>query len=95
MKAFKNLVHGEDDELSSAYDDFHRKVKQEADATLRSTLAYVGKIDATTEHLDRETKTLVAKSGHIYEHLERKTISSSPSFSASESIFRSRGRNRA
>ncbi len=94
MKAFKNLLHGEDDELSSAYDDFHRKVKLEADATLRSTLAYVGKIDATTERLDRETKTSVANSGHVHEQLERKTISSNPYFSASESKSRSRGRNR-
>ena len=53
VKCFRNLVKGTDDELSTAYKDFHKAAEQEAGAIRNATLAGV-------EHLVREGSVIHA-----------------------------------
>ncbi len=50
VKAFRNLVSGEDDELSTGYAHFHKMVDQEQGAVRNATLAAMGQLqkDSTT-----------------------------------------------
>ena len=102
MKAFRNLVSGEDDELSTAYADFYKMVEQEQGAVRNVTLASVEQSRketstvqadvrtalATTKRTDGNTKTLMASTGRIHECLESKTVSGNSSLLASKAISR-------
>ena len=61
VKAFRNLVSGEDDELSTAYAHFHKMVEQEQGAVRNATLSTVGQIQAVTGRTDLNTKILMAR----------------------------------
>ena len=47
MKAFRNLLAGEDSELQAAYEHFHKMVEQEQDAVRNATLVGVGSLQCT------------------------------------------------
>lgn len=51
MKAFRNLISGEDDELTSAYSHFQQMVEQEQRMISNATLAGVMNIKKGTEQL--------------------------------------------
>jgi hypothetical protein len=84
VKAFRNLVSGEDDELSAAYAHFHRMVEQEQGAVRNATLAAVGQLQkestaiqavvreglAITGRTDLNTKTLMASAERWHKYLE-------------------------
>ena len=86
MKAFRNLVSGEDDELTTAYAQFHKTIEQEAGAVRNVTLAAVEELKqktsdmhadvmvglATTKRTDENTKTLMASTGRMQQYLEGK-----------------------
>ncbi|KAF4627731.1 hypothetical protein G7Y89_g10420 [Cudoniella acicularis] len=86
VKAFRNLVSGEDDELSAAYAHFHKMVEQERGTVGNATLAAVGQLQqesnaihtvvreglAMTRQTDLNTKTLIASSEHLNKYLESK-----------------------
>jgi hypothetical protein len=92
VKAFRNLVSGEDDELSVAYARFHKMVEQEQGAVRNATLAAVRQLQnestaihavvreglAVTERTDLNTKTLVASTERLHRFLESMSI---PQFS--------------
>lgn len=100
VKAFRNLVSGEDDELTSAYAHFHKMVEQEQGAIRNATLAAVEQLKketsamhtdvkvglATTKRTDGNTKTLMASTGRMHKYLESKTVSGHRSFLASKAI---------
>ena len=108
MKAFRNLVSGEDDELTTAYSHFHKMVEQEQGAIRNATLAAVEQLKtktsamhtdvriglATTKRTDGNTKTLMASTGRIHGYLESKTVSDRSSFLVSKAIERSRSYSR-
>lgn len=60
MKAFRNLISGEDDELTTAYSHFHKMVDQEGRMLANVTLISVQQL---TEELGRQHKA-------VMEHLE-------------------------
>ena len=84
VKAFRNLVSGEDDELAAAYAHFHKMVEQEHGAVRNATLAAVGqlRIESTaanadvrellsiTGRTDLNTKSLMASTEHLHRDLE-------------------------
>lgn len=102
MKAFRNLVSGEDDELTNAYAHFHKMVEQEQSVVGNATLAVVeqvGKktsamnadirvVSATTKRIDGNIETLMAVTGRIHGCLESKTVSGNSSLLASKAISR-------
>lgn len=102
VKAFRNLVSGEDDELTAAYAHFHKMVEQEQAVVGNATLAVVeqverktsamnadiGVVSATTKRTDGNTETLVAVTGRIYGCLESKIVSGNSSLLSSKSIPR-------
>ncbi len=108
VKAFRNLVSGEDDELNAAYAYFHKMVEQEQGAVRNATLAAVeqlkkknsamhtdvGVVLATTKRTEGNTETLMASTGGIHKHLESKTVSGRSSLLASKAIQRSRSCSR-
>ncbi len=89
MKAFRNLVSGEDDELTTAYAHFHKMVEQEQGAVSNATLAAAEQLRketsamhtevsvglATAERTEGNTKTLMASTGRMHKCLESKTVS--------------------
>ena len=89
MKAFRNLVSGEDDELSIAYTHFHKMVEQEQGVVRNATLAAVEQLKektgamhidvnvglATAKRTESNTTALVATTGRMHECLESKTAS--------------------
>lgn len=102
MKAFRNLVSGEDDELTTAYAHFHKMVEQEQRVVGNATLAVVEQVEkktsamnadirvvsATTKRTDGKTETLMAVTGRIHGCLESKTVSGNSSLLASKAISR-------
>jgi len=84
VKAFRNLVSGEDDELSAAYAHFHKMVEQEQGAVRNATLAAVGKLQSgsadiraivqedlsITKCTDLNTKSLMASTERLRRDLE-------------------------
>jgi len=88
VKAFRNLISGEDDELSTAYAHFHKMVEQEHGAVRNATLAAVRQLQkestamhaivrenlAMTERTGLDTKTLAASTDHLQQILESMTI---------------------
>ena len=84
VKAFRNLVSGEDDELSAAYAHFHKMVEQEQGAVRNATLAAVGQLQrestathavmregfVMTERTDLNTKILIASTERLTKSLE-------------------------
>jgi len=94
VKAFRNLVSGEDDELTAAYAQFHKMVEQEQGAVRNATLAAIEQVKketssmrtdvsvvlATTKRTEADTKTLVASTGRMHIYLESKTVSGHSSF---------------
>lgn len=94
MKAFRNLVSGEDDELTTAYAHFHKMVEQEQGAVRNATLAAVEQLRketsamrtdvrvdlATTKRMEGNTKNLLASTGRMQIYLESKNISGYSSF---------------
>jgi hypothetical protein len=64
VKAFQTLVSGEDDELSTAYEDFHKAVGRERGAVLNTTLAVVGQLEKGSTGIQadvRETLLIVER----------------------------------
>ena len=102
VKAFRNLVSGEDDELTTAYAHFHKMVEQEQGVVRNATLAVVEQVEtktsavnadvkevsATTKRTEGNTETLMAVSGRIHGCLESKNVSGSCSLLASKAISR-------
>ncbi|TGO07453.1 hypothetical protein BTUL_0275g00150 [Botrytis tulipae] len=86
VKAFRNLISGEDNELSAAYTHFHKMIEQEQGAVRNATLAAVGQLQkestvihaivrenlAMTERTGLDAKTLVASTGHLQQILENR-----------------------
>jgi hypothetical protein len=84
VKALRNLVSGEDDELTTAYTHFHKMVEQEQGAVRNATLAAVEQLKrestamhvdvreglAVTERTDLNTKTLIASTERMHGYLE-------------------------
>ncbi len=84
MKAFRNLVSGEDDELSTAYAHFHKMIEQEQGAVKNATLAGIGQLQkefttmhiavqeglAITESMDWNTKTVMATTESLHQYQE-------------------------
>ncbi len=82
-KAFRDLS-GEDDELSTAYAQFHKMVEQEQGAVRNATLAAVGQLQkestaihavvreglAITGRTDLNTKALMTSTEHLHRYLE-------------------------
>jgi len=89
VKAFRILVSGEDDELTTAYAHFHKMVEQEQGAVSNATLAAAEKVKKTTsamhtevsvglaltERTEGNTKTIMASTGRMQNCLESKTVS--------------------
>lgn len=83
VKAFKNLVSGEDDELSKAYEHFHKMIAQEEGAVRNATLAAVIQLQkgstsvhtamregfAVTDRIDLNTKALLVGTEHVQTYL--------------------------
>ena len=88
VKAFRNLVSGEDDDLSTAYAHFHKMVEQEQGAVRNATLAAVGQLQkeftaihavvreglAVTERTDLNTKIRMASTERLDRYLESMVI---------------------
>ncbi len=88
VKAFRNLISGEDDELSVAYAHFHKMVDQEQGAVRNATLAAVGQLQkestaihevvreglAITGRTDLNTKTLMASTELLHRYLESMNV---------------------
>ena len=104
MKAFRNLVSGEDDELTTAYAHFHKMVEQEQGVVRNATLAvaeqvetktsavnaHIKVVSATTKRTEGNTETLMAVTGRIHGCLEGKNDSGNCSLLASKAISRQR-----
>ena len=100
VKAFRNLVSGEDDELATAYSHFHKMVEQEQGAIRNASLAAVEQLKqetgalhtdvkvalATTNRTDGNTKALMASTGRIHNYVESKAVSGCSSFKVSKAI---------
>ena len=67
VKAFRNLVSGEDDELRTAYAHFHKMVEQEQGVIRNATLAALEQLRKET---DQKNKILVASTERVNRHLE-------------------------
>ena len=90
MKAFRNLVSGEDDELTTAYAYFHKTVEQEGGAVRNATLAGVQQMQvqamdihsdvrhglATMDINNENTRALINSTGRIDDYVERKILTS-------------------
>jgi hypothetical protein len=76
VKAFRNLVSGEDDELTAAYAHFHKMVEQEQGAVRNATLAAIEQVKKETSSMRTDVSVVLAT--HIY--LESKTVSGHSSF---------------
>jgi len=88
VKAFRNLVSGDDDKLSDAYKRFHKMVEQEQGAVRNATLVAVGQLQkettaiqvgmreslAITERIDLNAETLMASTERLQTYLERTII---------------------
>lgn len=88
MKAFKNLVSGEDEELKKAYAHFHKMVENQAWAVRNTTLGRIEQLRkqtgtlqvdiasalATTKLTHENTKIMVARNQRIDEGLESRPI---------------------
>lgn len=88
VKAFRNLISGEDDELSAAYAHFHKMIEQEHGTVRNATLAAVGQLQkesnaihatvrenlAMTERTGLDATTLVASTAHLQQILESMVI---------------------
>ena len=84
VKAFRNLISGEDDELSAAYAHFHKMVEQEQGAVRNATLVGIGQLQkqfntmhavvreglAITERTDLNTKTTMVSTESLNKYLE-------------------------
>ncbi|TAQ84511.1 hypothetical protein B7494_g7175 [Chlorociboria aeruginascens] len=84
VKAFRNLISGEDDELSAAYTHFHKMVEQEHGAVRNATLAAVGQLQkestsihavvqenlAITERTDLNMQSLMAGTEQLRSYQE-------------------------
>lgn len=94
VKAFRNLVSEEDDELIAAYAHFHKMVEQEQDAVRNATLIAIEQVKketssirtdvsvvlATTKRTEADIETLMASTGRMHIYLESKTVSDHFSF---------------
>ena len=102
MKAFRNLVSGKDDELTTAYAHFHKMAEQEQGVVRNTTLAVVEQVEmktsavnadirvvsATTKRTEGYTETLIAVTGRIHGCSESKNVSGNCSFLAFKAISR-------
>ena len=100
MKAFRNLVSGNDEDLSDAYKNFHKMVDQEQRVVEYLTLAAVEQQEkktsamhadvrivlARTKRTQGNTETLIASTGRMHESLESKNVYALSSFAASKVI---------
>jgi hypothetical protein len=105
VKAFRNLVSGDDDELCAAHANFHKMVEQEQGAVRNATLAAVGQLQkgstaihavvqeglAMTERTDLNTKSLMASTEQLRSYQESMIFSDSIHFLVTKVIHRSRG----
>ena len=97
VKAFRSLVSGEDDELTTAYAHFHKMVEQEQGVTRNATLVAAEQLKktasamhadirvglATTERMDGNINTMMASTGRMHKYIESKTVSGHLSFFSS------------
>lgn len=67
MKAFRNLVSGEDDELALAYTHFHKMVTHEQGVVRNAALAGVNQLRKETDH---NSKIVLASTEGVHRHLE-------------------------
>ena len=88
VKAFRSLVSGEDDELKTAYDHFHKAVDREQGVVRNAILVGVEHLKqdtsdvhtdvranlAVTECIDRNTKNVVAGTGRIHKYFESRIV---------------------
>jgi hypothetical protein len=88
VKGFRNLVAGEDDELTAAYAQFHKMVDQENGAVRMAILAGVEQLkqEGSSTHADvkeglvlagrieQNTKTILTNTGRVDQYLESKTF---------------------
>ena len=81
MKAFRNLVSGEDDELTAAYAHFYKMVEREQGAVRNATLAGVEQLKkdvkggfAITERTSQTTRTLVASTQRMHDYFKSKIV---------------------
>lgn len=88
MKAFRNLVSGEDSELSTAYAYFRKMVDQEHGAVRNAILAATGQLrnestaiyaavreaSATTERTGLDTQTLISSTDLLQKRLDSMII---------------------
>ena len=91
VKAFRNLLSGEDDELSTAYAQFHKMVEQENGAIRNATLTAVEQLkkENSAVHTDiktglaalriteRNTEELINETGRMHTYLQSKSTLSS------------------
>jgi hypothetical protein len=87
-KALRNLAPGEDDELSAAYEHFHKMVEQEEGAVRNTTLAAVGQLQkestaiqasvqeglVITGRTDLNTKTILDNTEILQRYLQSMII---------------------
>jgi hypothetical protein len=87
VKAFQHLVFGEDDELSTAYADFHKAIAKEQGAIMNTTLAVVGQLEdeptvlqagvretlLIAERTDLNTQALIASTKELNKSLHGMT----------------------
>lgn len=102
MKAFRSLVSGGDDEITTAYAHFHKMVEQEQGVVGNANLAVVEQVEkktsamnadirlvsATMKRTQGNTETLIAVTGRIHGCLESKNVSGNRSLLASKAISR-------
>lgn len=87
MKAFRNLISGEDEELATAYKTFHKMIDQERAAIGKATLLSVQQINndtvamrtdigaalAATQRVEGQTESLMASTGQARNALESRS----------------------
>ena len=68
------MIRGEDGELRTALDHFHKMVEEGEGAVSKAILACIVKIDTTTVRTEANTKALMASVGRMDDQSEREYI---------------------